>query len=104
MVLITHTIAITIKATTINRTMAIDINHITEVMVGLIIRRDTTTDTTIHIIARLRSTIIDVIYMTVMVPDTIDSQGFQVRNIEDNYLILFVIDSFVTLQMSRSFI
>jgi len=97
MVLITHTIAITIKATTINRTMAIDINHITEVMVGLIIRRDTTTDTTIHIIARLRSTIIDVIYITVMVPDTIDSQGLQVRNIEDNYLTLFVIHSFVTL-------
>ncbi len=84
MVLITHTIDITINATTINRTMAIDINHITEVMFGLIIRRDTTTDTTIHIIARLRSTIIDVIYMTVMVPDTIDSQGLQVRNIEDN--------------------
>ena len=104
MVLITHTIAITIKATTINRTMASDINHITEVMVGLIIRRDTTTDTTIHIIARLRSTIIDVIYITVMVPDTKDSQGLQVRNIEDNYLILFVIDSFVTLQMSRSII
>ncbi len=97
MVLITHTIAITIKATTINRTMAIDINHITEVMVGLIIRRDTTTDTTIHIIARLRSTIIDVIYITVMVPDTIDSQGLQVRSIEDNYITLFVIHSFVAL-------
>ncbi|MCK5499496.1 MAG: hypothetical protein KAI77_09850, partial [Gammaproteobacteria bacterium] len=68
--------------------MAIEIIYITEVMVGLIIRRDTTTGATVLIITKVRSNIKDMIDM---VPDTIDSQGLLIRNIEGNYLIVLVV-------------
>jgi hypothetical protein len=71
--------------------MAIEIIYITEVMVGLIIRRDTTTGATVLIIIKVRSTITDMIDM---VPDTIDSQGLLIRNIEGNYLIVLVVHFF----------
>jgi hypothetical protein len=81
--------------------MAIEIIYITEVMVGLIIRRDTTTGATVLIIIKVRSTITDMIDMTVMVPDTIDSQGLLIRNIEGNYLIVLVVHFFCSNKKSE---
>ena len=75
--------------------MAIEIIYITEVMVGLIIRRDTTTGATVLIITKVRSNIKDMIDM---VPDTIDSQGLLIRNIEGNYLIVLVVHFFVAIK------
>ena len=78
--------------------MAIEIIYITEVMVGLIIRRDTTTGATVLIITKVRSNIKDMIDM---VPDTIDSQGLLIRNIEGNYLIVLVVHFFCSNKKSE---
>ena len=74
--------------------MAIAIIHITQATMAAIALLMVTIPIITLAITVLHGITID---MILVIPGTTDLQGLQVRNIEDNYLILLMIHSFVAL-------